>query len=134
MTAGERIKAARKKNNLTQKALGEKCNMPDSQIRQYELGMVTPKLDTLRRIATALNIPISDLINDWNDYSYDELKKDSIRNTVQLDELTECVRKGRINTINSFLDLMNDEGQEKAVEQVEMLTKIPEFQKENPHQ
>lgn len=59
---GENIRTARKKAGLTQKALGEKCNMPDSQIRQYELGMVNPKLEQVRRIADALNVPLHDLM------------------------------------------------------------------------
>lgn len=62
MTIGEKIRAARKKANLTQKALGEKCQMPDSQIRQYELGMVTPKIEQIQRIAAALGCSPLDLL------------------------------------------------------------------------
>ncbi len=76
MTTGERILFQRKKARLTQKALGELCQMPDSQIRQYELGMVEPKMNTIRRIATALHIPISELIDDWNNFSQDEILSD----------------------------------------------------------
>lgn len=61
-TIGQNIRNARKAAGLTQKALGAKCNMPDSQIRQYELGMVNPKLEQIKRIATALNIPLQNLI------------------------------------------------------------------------
>lgn len=76
MATGERIKAARKKAGLTQKALGEKCNMPDSQIRQYELGMVNPRIEQLRRIAAALGVYISDLVDDWGNFSQEEILSD----------------------------------------------------------
>ena len=76
MATGERIKAARKKAGLTQKALGEKCNMPDSQIRQYELGMVNPRIEQLRRIAAALGVYISDLVDDWSKISQKEISDD----------------------------------------------------------
>ena len=56
MTTGEKIKAARKEKGLTQKALGELCGMCQVQIRRYELGIVTPKISTIERIAKALDV------------------------------------------------------------------------------
>lgn len=68
-TIGENIRAARKRAGLTQKALGEKCGMPDSQIRQYELGIINAKLPQITRIADGLGINISELIGaDFQDY------------------------------------------------------------------
>ena len=64
MTTGQLIRQYRKERHLTQKELGEKCLMPDSQIRQYETGRIVPKLDTLQRIAAALNVDISELLPD----------------------------------------------------------------------
>lgn len=82
MATGERIKAARKKAGLTQKVLGEKCNMPDSQIRQYELGMVNPRIEQLRRIAAALGVYISDLVDDWGNFTQDEIISDLDEDTL----------------------------------------------------
>lgn len=62
MTIAQRIKNRRKELGLTQKRLGELCGMPDSAIRKYESGRITPKLHTLKRIANALEVPIYDLI------------------------------------------------------------------------
>lgn len=62
MTTGELIKRYRLLNHLTQKQLGELCLMPDSQIRQYESGRIIPKLDTLQRIAAALNVSYAALL------------------------------------------------------------------------
>lgn len=123
MTTGERIRAARKNVGLTQKALGDKCQMPDSQIRQYELGMVNPKVETLKRIADALDIPVSELI----DPTVLQLSKDVIDLFSGSDTLNLDVKGTKINEL--FFEL-NDKGQDKAIEQVELLTKIPEYKKD----
>ena len=56
MTVGERIRAARKAQGLTQKQLGEKCGIAEPTIRRYELGKLNPKPDTLKKIAKALGV------------------------------------------------------------------------------
>lgn len=64
MTTGEKIRAARKALGMTQKQLGKACKPPIAEptIRRYELGMLNPKLETLEKIASALNIGVSDLL------------------------------------------------------------------------
>ena len=62
MTIGENIKRIRKEKHLTQKELGHLCGMADSAIRRYELGKSTPKLQTLRRIAGGLKVPVNTLV------------------------------------------------------------------------
>lgn len=110
MTIGERIRTARKKAGLTQKALGERCQMPDSQIRQYELGMVTPKIEQIQRIATALKCDITDLLSLTeaiprlrNELQAEEpvsnLQKylESIGYLILREEITKTIKKGYIN-------------------------------------
>ena len=62
MTTGERIRAIRIEKKLTQKQVGDRCGMADSNIRAYELGNANPKIETLQRIATALEVPIGFLL------------------------------------------------------------------------
>lgn len=64
MTVGERIRAARKKAGLTQKELGEQCGIAEPTIRRYELGKLNPKIETLRKIAEPLGIPVYQLYGD----------------------------------------------------------------------
>lgn len=64
MTIGEKIKQVRLRENLTQKQLAEKCGMADSAIRKYESGKITPKFETVKKIADALNIRPLDLYPD----------------------------------------------------------------------
>ena len=56
MTIGEKIRFIRLEKGMTQKQVAEKCGMADSAIRKYESGTQTPKIETLRRIATALDV------------------------------------------------------------------------------
>ena len=60
---GDRIKKARKEQKLTQAQLGARCGgMADSAIRRYESGRGNPTLETLQRIADALDIPVGELL------------------------------------------------------------------------
>ncbi|MDE6591386.1 MAG: helix-turn-helix domain-containing protein [Oscillospiraceae bacterium] len=63
MTTGERIRTVRKKKGLTQKQLADRCGMADSAIRKYESGRINPKLETIHRIATALNSDLLEFID-----------------------------------------------------------------------
>lgn len=143
MTIGERIKTARKKAKLTQRALGEKCDMPDSQIRQYELGMVTPKIETLRRIAKGLDVPLYELA-DWGQYTTEDFKEDLASGTTELTrpiaemnnqpldrtpETHQEANKQRENILLEQYRKLNTEGQVKAVEAVENLTYNPKYAK-----
>ena len=85
MSVGENIKRIRKEKGFTQKKLGELSGINEAQIRRYELGgkNANPKLETIEKIARALNVKITDLVESlyWTDYEkteeYKELVKDS---------------------------------------------------------
>lgn len=100
MTTGELIKRYRKSKHLTQKQLGELCIMPDSQIRQYESGRIVPKLDTLQRIATALNV------------SYTALLPAQVEGT----ESVPAAIDPDIESLLSNYDKLNSHGREKVKE------------------
>ena len=62
MTTGEWIKTFREEKGLTQSQLGDLCGMADSAIRRYENGRANPKIETLQKIADALEINVLKLI------------------------------------------------------------------------
>jgi transcriptional regulator with XRE-family HTH domain len=62
MNISERIKAARKECLLTQEDLAKKAGISIMSTRRYESGERSPNLDTLERIATALDVPIERLL------------------------------------------------------------------------
>lgn len=63
MQISERIKAARKKAGLTQRQLGEKMGISYQAVSQWENDLRNPKIETLRAIANALEVPLRDLIS-----------------------------------------------------------------------
>lgn len=117
MTTGQLIKAARKKAGMTQKELGAKLGVAYQTLAQWENDLRNPKLDTLQRIASALGVPVQELISDWEAVDKEEFKRVFIYG------------EGIKDRIDVALDRLNDEGQEKAAERVEELTEIPKYQK-----
>lgn len=61
---GTRIRKARKEKQVTQERLGEICELSTAHIGHIERGTRIPSLDTLFRIAQALNVSMDYLIFD----------------------------------------------------------------------
>lgn len=61
MTVGERIREARKKAGLTQKELGKKLGVAYQTLAQWENDLRNPKIETLMRIADALEVPFVEI-------------------------------------------------------------------------
>lgn len=82
MTVGENIRKLRKEKGLTQKQLGTLSGINEVQIRRYELGgkNSNPKIETLKKIASALDVSVSDL------YTFNEFQ-------TELSTLMETQRK-----------------------------------------
>lgn len=77
-----KIAHLRKRNNLTQADLAQRCETSQQQIAKIEGGIVDPRLSTLRRLAQALNCQLPDLF-----YSEQEFLAEirSVVRTRQLD-------------------------------------------------
>ena len=58
---GPRIRALRLKKKLTLQAVAERARVSQSLISQVERGLASPSVNTLRRIAGALDVPIAAL-------------------------------------------------------------------------
>ena len=112
MTTGELIKQARKQRNMSQKELAEKLGVSASMIGQYENDLRNPKLETIQRIANALEVDPYSLM-DFDTAT--AALEDRINN--------------RAKHLLTAFDQLNPEGQQKAVERVEELTEIPKYKK-----
>lgn len=157
MAISENIKKYRKKAGITQRELAEKCNCATGTIQQYELGKRQPRLEQLQKISDALEISLSNLIgNNYNDISEKSFQLTAVtkeREIALKDNLqkiwkecgfsslnppkTEKDRDKVIETSAKFemlehFEKMNLRGKQKAVYQVELISKIPEYQKEPP--
>jgi ribosome-binding protein aMBF1 (putative translation factor) len=60
---GRRVRAARRSAGLTQTALGERAGLDQAVISRLERGKHEPRLDTLRRVAAALELGLPDLLS-----------------------------------------------------------------------
>lgn len=119
-TIGENIKRIRKEKGLTQKQLGDLCNPPmaDSAIRRYEIGKANPKMETLQKIAAALNIKLSELvpISDTLDWAVEKIEENRIiREYSALDA-----------AIKENLDKMNESAKKKVYDYTEDLIQNPQ--------
>lgn len=115
---GEVIRLARLKSGMTQEELAAQLNTTKSAISKYELGKREPNLVQLSKIAVALDVTVSDLVDGdyWSSLSDSERKAAFASNPYK-------------ELLNSLFDQLNDEGQAKAVERVEELTEIPKYKK-----
>lgn len=137
MNIGANIKRIRMEKKMTQKELGEKLSgIPQQQIARWENGDKNITLENLRKISVALGVYISDLVDDWSQFSKKDISEDlesrntnaiSHKKTMELD--IHPVSDSEKSLINAYRSL-NRIGQEKALDQIALLTKIPEYQRE----
>lgn len=138
MEVGEIIKQKRKEIGYSQKELAMKCNVAEITIRQYETGKRQPKLNILYKIATILGLDFDQLLGGVQSFeSGADFKKEWKRLNENINESSDTltvIHKISLNEketkiIEHFQNL-NDIGKNKAIEQVELLTKIPEYRKD----
>lgn len=59
---GERVRELRQKRGLTQVDLGERLDIPQSRVSEIEKGSRVPNLETILRLARALDCKVSVLM------------------------------------------------------------------------
>ena len=129
MSIGENIRRIRKDKKLTQKELGEKLEgISQQQIGQWENGIKIPKLETIQKIATALEIPMFDLINmDEYNNLIDTKVEEQIQNDIKSGKVHLVTEDEKELTAN-YLKL-NTTGKTEARKRVHELTEIPRYTK-----
>ncbi len=123
---GENIRKFRKKANLTQKELAEKCGLAEITIRQYETGKRTPKTEILAKIADALGLQCRYTAGGVPYFcdSEENIRDDSKRkkfNQAQFSDAMEytCERYGanaQRDFINQEFKKLSESGKEMPVE------------------
>lgn len=134
MEEDNKIQKLRKEKGLTQAELAKKANLSEISIRKYENGSRKPKIETLRSIANALNVPLYEL-TDWEQYTTEEFQKDFTVSFGQNDELLILTKEEAQNKIDKelldYVHLLNECNQEKVVKYAYDLSRIPEYKKNN---
>ena len=121
---GDMIRKYRTEKGLTQKKLGELCGIADSNIRKYESGNQNPKIETLQKIADALDIPVNRLLAG-KIISRDELKEKL--SEYGLTHLVPDTEEER--TVLENCNKLNETGKKEAAKRVEELTHLEKYTK-----
>lgn len=122
---GKNLKKLRALKKMTQKQLAEKTGLAVITIQNYEAGKYTPKIENLSKIATALGVSVHDLTlyspSVLDIFAGIDANSEELARKINEDNKKEVL-------VYHFYNL-NENGQKKAIEQVELLTRIPEYQK-----
>ena len=128
----ERMRTIRKAKNKTQEDLAKYLGVNRATVSKYESGVIEPSLTQISRIAAFLEVPQGDILGleafdtpaeyekRWAELTGTPHNVDPIK-TIPLVSAKEFI-------IRSF-DLLNDRGQWIAVQRIEELTKIPDYQR-----
>lgn len=127
MTFGEKVKTIRIKQGFSQLQLGEKMNISQQAVAKYEHLTEQPKLATIRKLANALGVSINDLTLNWSSYPPNETRDDTKDNKLNY-ETIDPHDESNIERIMRYFQKLNYAGQEKAIEQLELLTQVPFYQ------
>lgn len=148
MSVGANIRQVRKARNMTQKELGEKLGgISQQQIGQWENGIKNPKIETIQKIANALDVPLNTLVkqvllgdsfipSEWvDDKNYkpildaleEEHRINSKSDTEILLPMDDALNQVYQNKLLSSFNKLNDIGKEKAIERVNELTEIDRY-------
>ncbi len=118
MTVGENIKSLRKERKLTQKRVGEICGIDEANIRKYESGKQNPKLETLKKIASALGVGLNSFLDgNWDEYA-DEIKE--AWGTSKSEPLL-------VKQLTQYYDKLNPTGKQEAVKRISELAQLPKY-------
>lgn len=134
VTTGQRIKIAREKANMTQAELAQKLGISFQSISQWERDIRIPKKETLKSIANALGVDPLELSNDLFDHAFLALLQKTFGDnedfrTAFLDGSIQLALLRKDNDLRLYTSyiMLNEEGQQLAVDYVFDLTEKPEY-------
>lgn len=124
----ERLIFAKRLNNLmtlwgkSQTDLMKDLDLPSATVSSWVNGLRLPRMDKLKMLANYFGVSVPTILG------YDVENTESPTN----DKIN--MNYGELAKLDALKDLaleLNDAGQQEAVRQVELLTKIPEYRKED---
>lgn len=123
---GKRIRLNRKAAGLTQAELAQKLGIPPQSIGQWERGERQPKLDTLLRIASALDTPLEELVDLEGALAADRAEKTHV--VVPNDILADV-----LDILDVFVSV-KQQARRRIVEYAQELVLIDKYRKKNPEE
>lgn len=151
MDIGTRIKELRKARGMTQKELAKKTSLSIASIQGYEQKKYKPKLNTIAKIAVALDVLLLDLVDTDDPILQNEITAINIPDLNYINSVLRSTRSQNIYELNRILsdkndiqqlfwdlltnfNLLNEFGKKEAVKQIELFSKIPDYIKEDDKQ
>lgn len=118
----------RKELKMSQRALAEKSGVSYGTIQAYEYNKFQPSnTEKLAKICAALDMPISDVIDSIEIKSFQspvEFQLARLRNGLDQNLSSSY---GRQASALFAMERLNEDGQKKAIELLELLCKIPDY-------
>lgn len=122
------LKKYRKSKRMTQAQLADAVNVSEMTIRRYETigkGNREPNYKTLISLCEVLGVRPKDLVETIECNHVSNNLVESMKNTTTIRTTNKDFEELAIS-----FSRLNSSGQKKAVEQVNLLTKIPEYRKD----
>ncbi|ATI75647.1 helix-turn-helix transcriptional regulator [Bacillus sp. FSL K6-1109] len=121
MALGARIRALREKENLTQKALAAKLNIPHQNLSNYERGFRQPDYETLIKIADFFEVTTDYLLRGVDPKAQDKIFEDEAKKILNDPKTFLAARDGEITQeiLDAALEIITEqlkEGQKKKSE------------------
>ena len=141
MSIGENIKKIRKEKGITQKELGKMLGVSQSAIGQFENDKSNPKIETIVKIANALDVNVSCLINtdEYNNLIATQVEEKILNAYIEAstyEDIEEIKKPDLLKQRTKYYTLYNQlncTGKLEAVKRVEELTEIKRYtEKEEP--
>lgn len=140
MSIGQRIKEVRTQLGITQAQLARRIGTTTQNISQYERNIRNPKFATLQKIASALGCDVTIFLPSQNENPeyFDSVKEQLTAeqreemNSIAKGEIefeSDQVQKGKLDLL--YMQL-NNLGRQKVVSYAEDLSKLKEYQSEQP--
>ena len=124
MKVNEKIKDARKAAGLTQKQLAEKLGVSAAMVAQYENGHRLPNVQTLKKIAYALNINVSDLLDDLEQNTLNPVAAHSTENGA-------ISKDAFLSMFKQVMEMEHKPASAEDLKKAKLIIKIPEDLKHN---
>lgn len=126
------IRSVRKAAHVTQQELAEQIGVNRATLSKYESGQIEPSISQLRKICTALNCHLQDIM------SMEEMNGVLHKVVATAIRAEKDIRKERIErftrnelglTIIDLFEQLNHEGRSKAVDYMHDLSENPKYQR-----
>jgi len=105
ISLGQRIQRYRKNKNITQKELAEKIGKGVSTVQKYEIDVITPPIEVIKKIADVLEVEMADLVAEVH-ATNEEYDKAIIESDFWHIKMTE-LQNGAINGDTFFKEMRN---------------------------